>query len=328
MRALSVPSAGVCGLALSVLLGLVACGGDGSSGSGGAASDEGGGGGTGAEGGGGGNPDGGAGGGDTDGSMTVPAGTCGTANPPMGFIAKTTIKVGAASRTYALTIPAGYNGTKLYPLVIGFHGDGGTGAQYRSSLAIEAAAGGNAIFAWPDGTNNNNGHSFDQAHDPPMNADVDLFDALVKQVSTTYCVNGKKVFIHGMSGGAYFANQLGRWRASAIAAVAPQSGGGPFGISGADYDKTGNLTITNPVPAFIIHGDADNSVPMTEGQKSLAFWEYANMASTTMSAPGGPSPCVKQSGGKAAVYWCKIPGMGHTIWSGAAAGIWAFFSAI
>ena len=259
--------------------------------------------------------------------MSVAPGTCGAAKPPTGFIAKTTVMVGAAARTYALTIPAGYDGTKLYPLVFGFHGDGGNGAQYRSSFAIEAAAGGNAIFVWPDGTNNNNGHSFDQAHDPPMNADVDLFDAIVKQVSAAYCVNPKKVFVHGMSGGAYFTNQLGRWRASVIHGVAPQSGGGPFGINGSDYNAMGKLTITNPVPAFIVHGDADNSVAITEGQKSLAFWEYANMASTTTSAPGGPSPCVKQSSGQP-VYWCKIPGMGHTIWSGAPVGIWQFFSGL
>jgi len=267
--------------------------------------------------------------GDDGGGNTVPPGSCGMKSPPTGFIAKTSVTVGAASRTYALTVPASYDGTKLLPLVVGFHGDGGNGAQYRSSFGIEGAAtsaGGTAIFAWPDGTNNNNGHSFDQDHDPPGNADVDFFEALVAQVSATYCVDSKKVFLHGMSGGAYFANQLARWKAPEIKGVAPQSGGGPFGINGSDFTN-GNISVNGQVAAFIVHGDADNSVALSEGQKSLAYWEMADMA-TTSSTPAMPSPCVKQNGSGAPVYFCKIPGMGHTIWTGAPAGIWQFFSSL
>jgi polyhydroxybutyrate depolymerase len=271
--------------------------------------------------------DGGAGA--ADGSSHVPAGSCGVAGAAVGFIAKTTVMVGGASRTYALTVPAGYDGTKLYPLIVGFHGDGGNGAGYRGSFKIEDAAhtaGGDAIFAWPDGTNNNNGHSFDQDHDPPANKDVDFFEALVKQVSTTYCVDSKKLFIHGMSGGAYFVNQLARWKASEIKGAAPQSGGGPFGITAADFTN-GQVSVNGPVPVFIVHGDADGTVSLSEGMKSYTYWQGADKTTAGTTA-GGPSPCVKQNGGVAPVYFCKIPGMGHTIWTGSPAGIWQFYSSL
>jgi len=271
--------------------------------------------------------DGGAADASVDGSSFVNPGTCGTANPQTGFIAKVTVMVGATARTLALTVPAGYNGTKVYPLVIGFHGDGGNGAGYRTSLPIEAAANGNAIFAWPDGTNNNNGHSFDQSNDPPNNKDVDFFEAIISSLTKTYCIDKKKVFIHGMSGGAYFVNQLARWKAPEIRGAAPQSGGGPYGINGSDYNAMGNLSVNGAVPVFIVHGNADTSVPLTEGQKSYTYWQGADQTKTGTAAVS-PSPCVKQNGGVVPVEWCVIPGMGHTIWPGAAAGIWAFFAAL
>ncbi len=277
--------------------------------------------------GGGGGEDGGGGGGV---DASVPPGSCGTPNPQTGFIPSLSVRVGAATRTYALTVPAGYNGTRLYPLVIGFHGDGGNGAGYRASFAIEAQgqAAASAIFAWPNGTNNNNGHSFDQDHSPPTpNADVAFFDAMNAAIAATYCVDPKRVYAHGMSGGAYFVNQLGRWRGSALRAVAPQSGGGPFGNGSADFDpQTGTLKLGVPVAAFIVHGTSDGAVGLAEGQKSLDYWRRANKSAAGQAATT-PSPCQKQNGGTKPVVFCAIPGMGHTIWTGAPAAIWQFFGA-
>ena len=266
--------------------------------------------------------------GGADGSVpAVPKGSCGSTNPAKGFLASVSVKVGAATRTYALTVPSGYDGTKLYPIVIGFHGDGGNGAGYRASLPIEAQAPQGAIFAWPNGTNDNNGHSFDQAHNPPANADVAFFDAMVAQISTTYCADKKRVYVHGMSGGGYFTNQIGRWRATAIRAIAPQSGGGPFGIGAVDYDPVGGqLTVNGAVAAMMIHGLSDTAVPISEGQSSLAYWRRADTSSAGQAATA-PSPCQKQNGGARPVHFCAIPGLQHEIWTGAPAAIWSFFAA-
>lgn len=257
----------------------------------------------------------------------VPVGSCGVANPAKGFIASKSVTVGGVARTYALDVPPGYDGTKLYPLVIGFHGDGGTGAGYRASFPIVAQGGAAAIFAWPNGTNNNDGHSFDQSHAPAANADVALFDALVTSIAATYCVNKTRVYAHGSSGGAFFTNQLGRWRSAAIRGIAAQSGGGPFGVSGAnDFDNTGELTRTGPVAAFIVHGQADGAVNISSAEKSLAYWRAANK-STAGQTSTSPSPCQKQNGGTKPVVWCSIPGLGHAIWPSSAAAIWSFFAA-
>ena len=264
---------------------------------------------------------------DDAGDVIVPPGsTCGTANPQTGFIPSLTVRVGSANRTYALTVPAGYDGTKRLPLVFGFHGDGGNGADYRSSFPIEAQGETRAIFAWPNGTNNNGGHSFDQVKNPPQNADVTFFDAMVTAISTTYCVDSTRVYAHGMSGGAYFVNQLGRWRTSALRSVAPMSGGGPFGNGPGDFDsQTGGLKIGGALGAFIVHGQSDGSVDISEAQKTLTYWRAA-AKSTPGQAATPPTPCQRQNGGTRPVVYCSIPGLGHSLWTGAAAAVWQFFS--
>jgi polyhydroxybutyrate depolymerase len=257
-----------------------------------------------------------------------PVVNCGTANPAKGFIASVSVTVGGVARTYALTVPASYVSTKRYPLVVGFHGDGGNGAGYRSAFPIEAQAGANAIFAWPNGTNNHRGHSFDQFNSPPAaNPDVAFFDAMTAAIKRTYCIDAARVYVHGSSGGAYFTNQLARWRNSAIRAIAPQSGGGPFGNGASDFDPaTGSLKLTGPMAALIVHGQADTAVVPAEGLKSLAYWRLAN-GSTAGDTATTPTPCRKQNGGTKRLVYCSIPGLGHTGWSGAPAAIWQFFAA-
>ena len=83
-----------------------------------------------------------------------------------------------------------------------------------------------------------------------------------------------------------------------------------------------------PTPAFIVHGKADTTVTPDSGEFDDAYWSYVNGCTTTSTATT-PTPCISSDGcpaGEAVVY-CEIPGMGHAVWSGTAAGAWAFFKA-
>ena len=55
-----------------------------------------------------------------------------------------TITSGAVSRTYAIFVPASYNPTQPLSLVFAFHGDGGTGSGFRTSLGMETRSAGAA----------------------------------------------------------------------------------------------------------------------------------------------------------------------------------------
>jgi polyhydroxybutyrate depolymerase len=288
------------------------------------------------------------------------------ASAPLGMhLTGQTIQVGAATRTYDITLPATCDSTHLWPLVILFHGDGGTGADmYGSNFPIEpvaAAMGDEATFVYPDGTDQNqNGSAWDIYDDPGMypytkadptgNPDVDFFDALVEKIEMSGCVDTSRVFVTGFSNGGYMTNQIARWRSRSmvVKAAVPQSGGPPAGSTTPSNDYAPpNYCVgtTQAVPTLIIHGAADTTVAPENCQQSASYWDMANSCSgaamdcssstnsllappATPTSPTTPSPCVTSTGCKPGypVVLCEIPGMGHQIWSEAPRTIWSFFA--
>ena len=169
---------------------------------------------------------------------------------------------GTVVRTYDITLPATCDSSHLVPLVFVFHGDGGNGNDMYAGFPIEAAAsaaGGTAIFVYPDGTDNNidpggAARAWDLYHDPGYfpypytpgqsvpamndeasgNADIDFFDTMVESFEKEYCVDTSKIWITGMSSGGYLSEQFARWRPTVVKATGPQSGGMPFGNPDGD----------------------------------------------------------------------------------------------
>ena len=199
------------------------------------------------------------------------------------------------------------------------HGDGGTGAQIRSSFALEAAAHEGAIFLYPDGLN----HTWKQADRPESNEDFFFFDGVVARTMESYRVDPRRVFVTGFSSGAYMANQLGCYRGGSIRAIAPMSGGGPYDAAGGHYDAEGHLTCNGKaVAAMMIHGDIDGVVGWNEGQKSLSHWSWANQCGAFPS--DGADPC-RSAACSQPVMFCTVRGKGHQIWVEAPARVWQFF---
>jgi polyhydroxybutyrate depolymerase len=262
----------------------------------------------------------------TTGVVTVPTDGsigCGKSGVTPGFSQGLKLTVTSRARTYAVGVPDTYDATKAYPLVFVFHGDGGTGAQVRSSIKLEEASGGNAIVVYPDGLNKT--WNLDSA--PTDNPDADLFDALVTSISETHCVDKKRIFVTGFSRGGYFANQLACWKGDVIRAAASNGSGGPYGAAGAKYDAKGNLACPTPgVPTIIFHGQNDSP---TEGQKTLDHFARANECpDKTKTSDVAPSPCKSVDGCAAGkpVVWCLVPGLGHTMWPESHKATWDFFS--
>jgi polyhydroxybutyrate depolymerase len=226
-----------------------------------------------------------------------------TANVPIDV----TTATGTVTRTYSITLPATCSASTPLPLVFAFHGDGGNGEAMRSAFPIEQAAttaGGQAIFVYPNGTNENIdpggvARAWDLYHDPgpspyaytpgtPVpaesdeasgNVDVDFFDTMVESFETMYCVDPSRIFITGMSSGGYLSNQFARWRSGIVSGTAPQSGGAPFGNNDGSGDWTPpNYCIgpTGKVPALIIHGTADSTVDVCNAIETQSYWELTN----------------------------------------------------
>jgi polyhydroxybutyrate depolymerase len=242
-------------------------------------------------------------------------------------------------RTYVLSAPeASGQGTAL-PVVFAWHGDGGSGEAIRTRLGLETVANGGAIFVYPDGIETDTGWWALDSH-AARNKDIALFDAILDRLSTTYCIDKTRVFSTGFSSGAFFTNHLACERGDRLRAIAPQSGGGPFWPDSA-YNDDGRLTCPTPaVPALIIHGNADGTVPndrtpssLNGGWQSFEHWAYWNHAAPRASYafatdPAMPAPCVRARDLPAdhPVFACFIDDLGHEVWAQAATVIWTFFS--
>lgn len=274
-------------------------------------------------------PDGG-GGGDEAGAPTDEAGsspdlgpTCGAAGVKPG-VSTQSLLVGTSTRTYELFVPSTYDNHKSFPLVVVFHGDGGTGANIRAAFPIEGAAAGGAIFAYPNGESAT--WQIDTADG--VTRDIAFIDALAAELVKTHCTDPKRISAVGFSKGAYFVDQYACLGKTPLRAVVAHSGGGPFGVTGlaTKYDDQGNLVCPGaPTPAQQIIGDNDD-VP--EAQKARDYWQRVNGCKTTSKATA-PSPCVVYDGCSAGLpeIYCEVPGLGHQIWSSAPAAVWTFVSA-
>lgn len=238
-----------------------------------------------------------------------------------GPAAGLTVTVGGTKRTYALSVPTGYDAYRGYPLVFNFHSGGRTGASARDYFAFERFAGDKAVFVYPDGEKGN----WDLDTTAAQNKDVAFFDALLAELESKLCIDTTRVFATGSSMGAYLTNQLGCRRGDVLRAIAPHAGGGPW-ETGGTYDAEGHLKCAQRPPAAMIFiGLADTNVDPSEGEKSLAHWSWADGCSM-QTAPVAPSPCVAYQGCKSPVVSCKLPGVGHKIWDQGPKATWDFFA--
>jgi polyhydroxybutyrate depolymerase len=227
-------------------------------------------------------------------------------------------------RSFTLVVPEGYAPATPYPVVFGLHGNGGSAASVRAQLDLERHAQGRAIFVYPEGI----GGGWDLDGETSKNRDVALFDAILFQLHGSLCVDERRIFVTGFSNGAYMANQLACRRGDRIRAVATHSGGGPYENAGK-YDEQGHLLCPGKaVASLVVHGLADNSVLPSEGQNSIAHWAFANRCSTGSARPTAPSPCVALSACYQPVVTCKVPGLGHAMWSEGKKATWSFFESL
>jgi polyhydroxybutyrate depolymerase len=256
-----------------------------------------------------------------------PPGNCGKgAAAKTGDLGNQTISADGAQRTYDLYLPASYDGDKTYPLVLVFHGDGGTGGEIRGGFGVnlEKASGDGAIFAYPDGENET--WSIDDV--AGIQHDLKFVDAVIASLSKDYCVDTSRVFLTGFSKGAYFVNQAACRTKSTLRGIATDSGGGPYDVGDLTFDGNGNLVCTAPdIGAMQVQGASDGTVPPDEGHKARDYWKGANGCNDATSSYA-PSPCVAYQGCKKPEVYCEIPGMGHQIWSNAATTTWKFFTSL
>nr|MCW1958729.1 esterase [Mycobacterium sp.] len=248
-----------------------------------------------------------------------------SADPP-GMLA-----FGGLQRTYVLHVPPG----PPSGLVINLHGAGMNGGQQAAATGYDAVADQYGfVVAYPDGVDaswaDGRGAS---VPDRQGVDDVGFLSTLIDQLSREYQIPLGRVFVTGMSAGAFMANRLACDRADLVTAVAPVAGTLGVAVPCAP---------SRPVSVMAIHGTADSVVPFNGGPMvgrggaseivSVPFlgerWREINRCpGPLVTDPAGGFPGMSATGcADGTEVLVRINGDGH-IWPGGASGDTAQFFA-
>jgi poly(3-hydroxybutyrate) depolymerase len=239
---------------------------------------------------------------------------CGATDYPMS--GKATIDVSGTQREYILKLPSNYDPSTPYKLVFGWHWRGGTADNVANGTlgggpyyGLEKRANGSAIFVSPNGIDNGWANTGGR--------DMAFLKAMLAFFNSKLCIDQARIFSTGFSYGGMMSDAIGLDMADVFRAIAP--------MSGAFYSG-GNRSSTRPIAMWMSHGDADDVVPLADGEAALNVF-LKNNGCSAQTAPVSPDPCVAYQGCSAGhpVTYCKFSG-GHTPPSFASQAIWEFFS--
>jgi polyhydroxybutyrate depolymerase len=236
--------------------------------------------------------------------------------------AKSTSAAGKA-RTYHLSVPKGVSAGQALPLVFALHGAGDTEPEkLRTWFAVEDHTS-SALFVYPQAlsrTRNDGSGGLIPRWDLFGDEDTALFDTIVGELSSQYCVDRAHVFVTGFSSGGNFSQQLACLRQKDIRAMAVVAGPGPY-----------SDTCGGAVAAWMTHDVDDDTLPIAEARDSRDFWVTQNgCGKATWEAVAGQPECQRNtscSSGSSLVY-CESKGVGHQVPDYAASAIGGFFNAL
>jgi polyhydroxybutyrate depolymerase len=235
------------------------------------------------------------------------------------------------NRTYLMLVPKDYNPHKTYSLVFVFHGSGAS-AEASMSWGLQNAPGAaeSAIFVFPQGIQYYGGQA--GWDDTPRGYDMPLFDNMVSEVESGYCIDMDEVFVAGFSWGGDFSIVLTCARGDAIRAVEVNSGGGEF------KDKSDFRTYKYlPCPSHIHPAvryehavDGDSAYPAPTFATASQFFAAENQCSGAPKSVPSSDPAIScrvfEGCAKAYVECPFNTRIGHGIPPNWAQDTWQFFS--
>jgi len=174
-----------------------------------------------------------------------------------------TLRVDGTERSYRLHVGRGVDAARAVPLLLVFHGGGGTPQQIeRESRFSELADRQGFVVAYPAGHRRswNDGRGADAvAAQRDGVDDVAFVAALIEAVAAQTRVDEKRVYATGISNGAMFSHRVAVALAPRIAAIAPVAGGLPKPLLASFQPQA-------PVSVLLVHGTLDPLVPYAGGE--------------------------------------------------------------
>ena len=191
------------------------------------------------------------------------------------------IEVDGETREYLIYIPNSYDTIKSVPLLLNFHGFGGSANEFMDDADMRSlAASYSFILVYPQGSSLD---GFSHWNACPIGgdnkSDADDFgfvEAIINKVSSQYNIDVERIYSAGYSNGGMMAYGLANYRSDLIAAVAS--------VSGAMLDCIGSTS--HPMPVVHLHGTSDGVLPYNGSndwnsvQSTLEHWINFNNTTT------------------------------------------------
>lgn len=174
------------------------------------------------------------------------------------FAVRSTIPVAGSSRSYLLHTPPALGAVpgQRFPLVLAFHGGGGTAEQLDRLTGLRAFAEREQFFlAFPQGVNNNWNDGRPGINDAVD--DVGFVRVLLDELTAAYPIDPARVYATGLSNGGHFCQRLAFDLGDRIAAIAP--------VAAALSTALAARAPPPPTPILMIVGDADPISPYSGG---------------------------------------------------------------
>lgn len=186
------------------------------------------------------------------------------------------------NREYVLYIPNSYDGTSSVPLMLNFHGFGGSASDYMQEADMRSLSEADTfILIYPqasclDGLSHWNACPIGEDNKSDAD-DFGFVESMITEISSQYNVDMERIYAAGYSNGGMMAYGLANYKSDLIAAVAS--------VSGVMLDCTGSTN--HPMPVVHLHGTSDGVLPYNGSsdwssvQSTLDYWINFNNTITT-----------------------------------------------
>jgi polyhydroxybutyrate depolymerase len=182
-------------------------------------------------------------------------------------------------RTYGLHVPPSCGGTRPCPLILAFHGAGGT-HQFAENVGLfRAGDRGGFVVAAPDGIAGDwaLGCGGCTVADQSGISDLRFVATLVTHLSRNLAIDTARVYATGRSDGGIFTHRLACNYPLAGAAVVS---GALFGAQACQPARA--------VPLIAFHGTADTVIGFSQGEAAVRYWAGLDGCATTPTVTALP----------------------------------------
>ena len=194
-----------------------------------------------------------------------------------------TVVSGGQKQSVDLVLPGSFEAGKRVPLVIGLHPSSGSGETFDQDTGLSAAANAKGFAVmFPDGgislprADGGAGHYWNIPGVPlvggdavPSSArnDVRFIADAIDHVVAHNCVDARRIYVTGMSGGARMTSLVGCRLADRVAAIAPVAGlrAGRAASPGFAEPDAGDCRPARPLSVLAVHGTDDPTNPFPGG---------------------------------------------------------------